>query len=116
MQQERTLLEERLTAAQQNTAELKRHNGQLVERNSTAQRELTQERLARSQIELQLKNSQHVSSCHAGCLADCFSLQIMFSDHTTSDFKKTYHDNILHHGSHPGLCSTQIFFFGLTRF
>ena len=60
VQQERSVLEERLTAAQQNTSELKRHNTQLVERNSTAQRELTQERLARSQAELQLKNSQQV--------------------------------------------------------
>ena len=55
------MLEERLSAAQLNTAELKRHNGELVERNGTAQRELTQERLARSQVELQLKNSQQVS-------------------------------------------------------
>ena len=58
--QERSVSVERLTAAQQTVSELKRHNEQLVERSSAAQRELTQERLSRAQIEVQLKNSQQV--------------------------------------------------------
>ena len=53
--------DERLAAAQHSVSELKRHNEQLVERSSAAQRELTQERLGRAQLEVQVKSSQQVS-------------------------------------------------------
>ena len=59
-EQERSVGSERLTAAQQTVSELRRHNEQLAERSGAAQRELTQERLSRAQLELQVKNSQQV--------------------------------------------------------